>query len=81
MLVVIVQDSGIGMDKNECKNLFKPFFRTHNNHSRQLNPSSNGLGLYICKLICESLNGNIKVVSEIGTGSKFIFSMQVFPVC
>ena len=30
MLVVSVRDKGIGMTKNEAKNLFKPFFRTLN---------------------------------------------------
>ena len=44
-LVVTVQDEGLGMDENECRRLFKPFFRTHNIQSRQLNPSGIGLGL------------------------------------
>ena len=37
-----------------------------------------GVGLSICKLICESLGGDIQVYSEPGKGSNFVFCMQVF---
>ena len=77
MLIVTVQDLGVGIDENECLKLFKPFFRTNNARSRRLNPIGNGLGLYICKLICEGLNGYIQVSSELGKGSKFKFTMKV----
>ena len=37
----------------------------------------NGVGLSICKMICESLDGDIKVVSFPNTGSFFTFTMKV----
>ena len=37
----------------------------------------NGVGLSICKMICESLDGDIKVVSLPTVGSYFTFTMKV----
>ena len=37
----------------------------------------NGLGLYICKQICEGLNGTISADSVSGLGSRFTFTMKV----
>ena len=42
--------------------MFKPFSKLGDN--KNLNPSGNGLGLNICKLICKSLGGDIKVQSN-----------------
>ena len=38
----------------------------------------NGVGLSICKQICEQLDGSIKVESTVGAGSMFRFSMKCF---
>ena len=37
----------------------------------------NGVGLSICKMICESLDGDIQVVSILNQGSCFAFTMKV----
>ena len=37
----------------------------------------NGVGLSICKMICESLNGDIRVYSILNQGSFFVFTMKV----
>ena len=37
----------------------------------------NGVGLSICKMICESLDGDIQVASFPNTGSFFTFTMKV----
>lgn len=38
-----------------------------------LNSKGNGLGLYICRLICKSLGGNIDVETANHQGAKFKF--------
>jgi len=41
-----------------------------------LNPNGVGLGLSICKKICNNLNGDITLVSKIGVGTKFTFNVS-----
>jgi len=80
LLDITVQDKGIGMSWTEQSNVFEPFSKSDNVVSRNLNKHGNGVGLSICKKICESLGGNISVISEIGHGSTFSFTMKVFKV-
>ena len=40
---------------------------------------SNGVGLKICKQICEQLEGGIEVDSMLGYGSIFTFTMRIKP--
>lgn len=68
-LVTLVQDTGIGMTKDELKNIFKDFFRAKNAFTRKI--SGTGLGLSIAKKIVESHHGYIEVESEYGKGSTF----------
>lgn len=64
------------MSESEMTNLFEPFYATPNKESRSLNPNGNGLGLFICKSICEHLGGSIKVTSVQGFGTKFEFTIE-----
>jgi hypothetical protein len=43
-----------------------------------MNPNGYGLGLSICKNICDSLEGEIKVTSTLRKGAKFTFSMRAY---
>ena len=76
ILKVSVKDQGIGMTREETEHVFEPFWASPS--SLSLNPYSNGVGLFICKQICESLDGDIKVESAPELGSKFTFTMAVF---
>ena len=42
-----------------------------------MNPAGMGLGLSICKKVCQSLNGDLQVKSKPGLGSIFTFSIAV----
>ena len=46
--------------------------------SRKMNPYGNGIGLSICKQICEGLGGNIKAKSQRSGGCTFKFTMKVY---
>gem|GEM_PF-1174494 len=72
---VTVTDSGIGIDKEQQSNLFRPFWQSENNVSRQF--EGTGLGLSISKNIVEMMGGEIWVESEIGKGASFIFTIKV----
>ena len=64
-----VQDSGIGIPKDQFSNIFERFSRIDKSRSR--NKYDSGLGLSICKYVAESHGGNISVESKIGVGSTF----------
>ena len=76
LIEVTVKDQGLGMTEEETQQLFCPSSPAQEN--RQKTAQSNGIGLSICKKICEELKGGIKVHSVKGKGSTFTFSMKVF---
>ena len=69
----MVTDNVIGMNEEDRKNLFKPYFKTTDKTSKQLNKNSYGLGLCICQKIANGLLGTILVDSMKGNGSTFTF--------
>lgn len=76
-LSVTVTDSGIGIPPNETDLIFEEGYESSNPESRSLNPYGNGIGLSFCKQVCQSLDGSIKVKSQLGVGSEFTFTIKV----
>lgn len=70
-----VKDTGIGISKEKCENLFNPFEQADGSITRQY--GGTGLGLSITKSLVELMNGSIKIVSEEGKGSSFIFNIEL----
>ena len=77
VLQITVEDKGIGMSADEAASVFGGFYKTKNQESKSMNPYGNGIGLSFCKQICQSLEGDITVVSALGHGSAFTFTMIV----
>lgn len=75
MLHVRVRDTGVGIPEERRERLFKPFSQVDQSITRRF--GGTGLGLVICKRICELMNGKIWVESELGTGSVFQFIVQL----
>jgi signal transduction histidine kinase len=71
MVVVRVQDSGIGIKPDLLLNIFRPFYRG-NEHT-----NGTGLGLSIAKEIVEMHGGTILVQSEVGSGSSFTIRLAL----
>ncbi len=74
LIKVTLVDTGIGIPPEKIGNLFKidKSFTTPGTD----NELGTGLGLILCKEFVEKNGGNIWVESEIGVGSKFIFTVS-----
>ncbi len=68
-----VEDNGIGIPEEDIDRIFERFYRVDKARSRSV--GGTGLGLAITKHMLRALNGNIKVKSELGVGSKFIIEL------
>ena len=73
MAVVTVSDSGPGIDEEDRKHLFEPYYQAEGTHASQ----GLGLGLAIARRIVELCRGQIRVESEPGLGSRFIVSLPL----
>jgi two-component system phosphate regulon sensor histidine kinase PhoR len=74
-LDIVIQDSGIGIDKEHLPKIFNRFYRVDRGRSR--NEGGTGLGLAIVKHIIQYHNGKIDVDSTKGSGSCFKISIPV----
>jgi len=63
------RDNGIGIAEADRPKIFSRFFRTDN--AQKFKTSGTGLGLFIAKLIADSLNWKIYFESELGKGTTF----------
>jgi len=61
---IVIQDTGLGMDEVQIKRLGKPYFTTKGQ-------KGTGLGLMVAYRVIQQLNGQIKVNSEKGKGTRF----------
>jgi len=73
-LITSVADRGPGIDSFEQSLIFEKFYRGR--HQRYSAPGT-GMGLAIAKVIVEAHGGTINVVSQMGSGSVFSFSLPV----
>jgi PAS domain S-box-containing protein len=70
---ILIEDNGIGFDRQFAELIFKPFQRLHNRNEYE----GTGMGLAICRKIIERHGGSIRAESEPGKGSTFIIRLPV----
>ena len=70
MILIEVEDHGIGIPEDERQRLFERFFRTQGALDRQI--PGTGLGLYITKSIVEAHGGSVEARSVVGEGTSFV---------
>lgn len=74
-LQIIVEDSGVGISKENITKLFKDYSRLEEH--QDMNAKGTGLGLSICKNIIEQMGGKVEVESQLGKGTNFLITLNV----
>jgi signal transduction histidine kinase len=70
---VFVRDQGVGLTEADQERIFDRFYRVDDALTRKTHGT--GLGLYLSKSIIEAHGGTMRVESEPGKGSTFIFTL------
>jgi signal transduction histidine kinase/ActR/RegA family two-component response regulator len=74
-LRIRVEDSGIGLTKEQQDRLFQPFVQADSTTTRRF--GGTGLGLSIVRRLAEAMRGTVRVESEPDKGSTFIVTVRV----
>lgn len=72
-IIIIITDTGIGIDSNALPKIFDKFYQEDISHST----NGNGLGLTIVKKIIELHDGTIKCDSIVSKGTKFTITLPI----
>lgn len=68
-MILIVKDTGIGIEKEVLDKIFNPFFTTNN--------KGTGLGLAMVRRMVELHGGRITFSSETGKGAEFVIKLPI----
>ena len=74
-LVVVVKDSGIGMNNAQLENLFEAYTQADRTISGRF--GGTGLGMNITKQLIELMGGQITAKSELGTGTVIALTLPI----
>ena len=72
-----VEDDGPGMREEQLARIFEPFTQLDTSATRRRDGA--GLGLTICRSLCERMGGSISVVSAPGQGTTFAVELPLRP--
>lgn len=77
-IILYIKDNGIGIKKGEITRVFEKGFTGEN--GRIINKKSTGIGLYLCKKLCDKLGLGLELSSEknIGTEVRIVFPKSSF---
>jgi signal transduction histidine kinase len=75
MCKIAIEDTGIGMDKEELARCFDEFYRARNKKTRNI--TGTGLGLSIVNRIINNYAGRIDVKSESDKGTQFTIFLPI----
>lgn len=63
---ICIEDTGIGINSEDLPRIFENGFTGYNG---RLSPQASGIGLYLCKKVCENLSHSIEATSTPGKGT------------
>ena len=73
-ILIRVIDSGVGINLEQQKKLFEPFYQAH---SEPHTYGGTGLGLFICSNLVKLMDGQISLQSRLGHGSSFLITLPL----
>lgn len=73
-ILFTVTDTGIGISKEEQLKLFTPFSQVHGSHNTY---GGTGLGLMISKSLCEMMEGELYLESDLGQGTMISMALTL----
>lgn len=74
-VIICIADKGRGIEPDEIKNIFEPFYRGRDVVAEQIH--GNGLGLSLVKQTVSAHKGSLSVTSNIGQGSEFSIHLPI----
>ena len=72
---ISIKDTGCGIDKEDIDKIWDRFYKSDSSRGRDKKGS--GLGLSITKEVIQAHGENIDVVSTVGVGTEFIFTLEL----
>jgi len=73
-LHIVISDTGIGIENDKLEKIFDSFYQVGNIN---LTHKGSGLGLSLCKGLCELMGGKIWVTSKLNNGSTFYITLPI----
>lgn len=74
-VVLSVDDTGIGIKKENIGKILNPFEQVDSSNSREF--GGTGLGLTICEKIVNAMNGKLSINSDVGKGTSVKISFEL----
>lgn len=71
--LLVVKDTGIGIAEEDLPRIFEKGYTGYNGRQDK---KASGIGLYLCKRICEKLGCGIRAESEIHKGTEIILDLK-----
>lgn len=72
--ILSVSDTGMGISPEDLPRVFE---KGYTGMSGRTNKKSTGLGLYLCKMVCDKLGHRLTASSQVGQGSVFSVDLTV----
>lgn len=70
---IVVKDTGVGIRTEDIPRVFEKGYTGYNG---RVDKKASGIGLYLCKGVCNKLGHGIRVESEIGKGTDVIITVH-----
>ena len=74
-MILVVEDTGMGIEPNLQDRIFERFFRV--DRARTRDAGGTGLGLSIVKHLVQAFHGSVSVQSQLGEGSRFMVRLPL----
>ena len=74
---LLIEDTGIGINESDLPRIFEKGFTGNNGRTDK---SASGLGLYLCKQICDRLSIGISITSKVGKGTAVALNFEQNPL-